>query len=649
MRGPGLHRRVAINFNNRRTKRRLLSLLLTLNLLPVTALPAAEPEVSTAPKLLTRAELKSAVEKGEKIAGREINGEDIIAVLIPWITPDSKCVPKVGLHIEKSVIRGDVKLKFQAPPSKATVNQTENSEDDGIDESKSDNTKNETAHWLTVPLLIKQSAVNDRLEIDSLGFACAVDLSGSTFESGTDIRSTTFGADVSAVAAVFKTGMEVLGTEFKSNAGFWRVKFMGNVEFIRNMGRKSIFNGDADFRESVFSRHVNFLESVFTKRMDFRNAQFVTGVSFSDARLGAVGVMGPSSGPFYGTEFGGFANFRNARFTSLRFLRSVFRAGADFHGASGKRLQLHGVTVLGPLAFDDTGTIKELELKSFGGSMLVNGEAVFRRAQFEQLTFVGTAFKNTVDFQGAAVRSDITFETVSFDGDLHFEDAKLPGTMPKSAGESDDHRQPQINLNNITINKGLYIDAKQFLVSSPWWAPWREDTPRFVKEARDDSRVWRELMRAFELAKNVELKNYAEYKLRVSEERGEKLRDEPVERTTSVVSRWFWGYGLRPLRVLVWLTIVVLVFAGIYWTQLANMATGAAPGLGGVTRVRYAVVFSARTAWELAYGYNNSVSFAFRVITIAESIIAKLLLACFAYALTQTSPLLSELMKKLLP
>jgi hypothetical protein len=70
---------------------------------------------------------------------------------------------------------------------------------------------------------------------------------------------------------------------------------------------------------------------------------------------------------------------------------------------------------------------------------------------------------------------------------------------------------------------------------------------------------------------------------------------------------------------------------------------------GSLARVSDAFVFSARTARELKYGYDNSTNFVFRLITAAESIIAKLLLACFAYALTQTSPLLSELMKKLLP
>jgi hypothetical protein len=80
---------------------------------------------------------------------------------------------------------------------------------------------------------------------------------------------------------------------------------------------------------------------------------------------------------------------------------------------------------------------------------------------------------------------------------------------------------------------------------------------------------------------------------------------------------------------------------------LSSRALGVA--LGGFTRASYALEFSARTAWEFTYGYNNSTNPLFRFITMAESIIAKLLLACFAYALTQSSPLLSELMKKLIP
>jgi len=61
------------------------------------------------------------------------------------------------------------------------------------------------------------------------------------------------------------------------------------------------------------------------------------------------------------------------------------------------------------------------------------------------------------------------------------------------------------------------------------------------------------------------------------------------------------------------------------------------------------VSFSSKTAWELKYGYENSTTPVFQAITLMESTLGKLLLACFAYSLSQTSPLLDELMKKLLP
>src|SRR5437870_3092267 len=63
----------------------------------------------------------------------------------------------------------------------------------------------------------------------------------------------------------------------------------------------------------------------------------------------------------------GMANFRSVHFTKLTFLRTLFRNGADFHGTKGRRLQLLGVTITGPLAFDDA-VIDGLELNGAGGS-----------------------------------------------------------------------------------------------------------------------------------------------------------------------------------------------------------------------------------------------------------------------------------------
>src|SRR5206468_2241291 len=133
---------------------------------------------------------------------------------------------------------------------------------------------------------------------------------------------------------------------------------------------------------------------------------------------------------------------------------------------------------------------------------------------------------------------------------------------------SEDGNKPDITVRDITLNRGLYIDGEQFLSHAPWWALWREDRPRFyaneptteVDESStpDDRRSWRELRRAFDLAKNVELRNYAEYKLRLSDETSHDV----WTRISGITSRWFWGYGLRPIRVLLWLAVSLLAFAG---------------------------------------------------------------------------------------
>jgi len=49
--------------------------------------------------------------------------------------------------------------------------------------------------------------------------------------------------------------------------------------------------------------------------------------------------------------------------------------------------------------------------------------------------------------------------------------------------------------------------------------------------------------------------------------------------------------------------------------------------LACLIRARYALGFSARTALELRYGYDDSATTTFRVITIIESALAKLIFA----------------------
>jgi len=120
-----------------------LLILAALAFSPITALFAAEPQAAS-DKPLSRAELKTAVEKGEKVVGREIKGEDIAAVLAPFIKPANTCAPNGGLHLEKSTIRGDISLEFKAPvkapPTKTpsakptSAQSTEETPDDDTDD-----------------------------------------------------------------------------------------------------------------------------------------------------------------------------------------------------------------------------------------------------------------------------------------------------------------------------------------------------------------------------------------------------------------------------------------------------------------------------------------------------------------------------------
>ena len=61
------------------------------------------------------------------------------------------------------------------------------------------------------------------------------------------------------------------------------------------------------------------------------------------------------------------------------------------------------------------------------------------------------------------------------------------------------------------------------------------------------------------------------------------------------------------------------------------------------------MLFSSKTACELKYGYVHSNTTTFRALTLLESLLGKGLLTCFAYSLSHTSPLLNDLMKRLLP
>jgi len=317
----------------------------------------------------------------------------------------------------------------------------------------------------------------------------------------------------------------------------------------------------------------------------------------------------------------------------------------------------------GPLDFSGA----ELENLTFQGSILVSDDASFRDARIGKTLFTRVRFLKGIDFEDVQFGSTVEFRSVTVKGLAMFEGARLVRFAPP---ESDEPKGDSMFVfSNTDFWGGLHLDPEQLHTRTSWWKPWQAATPRILsglpneepttlEESLDEEnperehldpiakqrRFWRQLERAFEDAGPLQLENhnYASYQLQLLG----KADESRWQRAGEFLSRWFWGFGLRPLRVVAWLVFLIIAFAALYATQIAMTF----PGFGGtLKRAWQALTFSARTAWAFSFGYEHSNTTTWRILAITESSLAKIFLACFVYALSNASPLLNELMKKIIP
>jgi len=282
----------------------------------------------------------------------------------------------------------------------------------------------------------------------------------------------------------------------------------------------------------------------------------------------------------------------------------------------------------------------------FSGLLLIDGDIVFSRAKFNVFDIARTRFTKNLDLEDVEIATQLRFETVSFDGDVHLEGATF--------GKPDDRMVGQnFIIDDVTFNKALYWPSVNFFKPYDWWNFWADNDPRFTQDTTEDPngsavrerRLWSELRRAFDIAGDLTLKNYAEYRERYLLERGEDERT----RIISTFSRLYWGYSLRPLRIMCRFAILIVLFAGAYGTQLSKLGSDYTVFRRFILRAKYALLFSWRTALEIKFGVEHSRTHRISLITLVETIAGKVIVATFACSLAQTSPLLSDLVKKLLP
>jgi uncharacterized protein YjbI with pentapeptide repeats len=93
------------------------------------------------------------------------------------------------------------------------------------------------------------------------------------------------------------------GAQFSGDAGFHEVKFSGNVGFVGAQ-----FSGDVGFGEAQFRREAWFNQTRFCGDAWFERARFSEDAWFEGARFSRDAA-------FYGTKFGGHTGFNGAQFS----------------------------------------------------------------------------------------------------------------------------------------------------------------------------------------------------------------------------------------------------------------------------------------------------------------------------------------------
>lgn len=130
-----------------------------------------------------------------------------------------------------------------------------------------------------------------------------------------------------------------------------------------------------------------------------------------------------------------------------------------------------------------------------------------------------------------------------------------------------------------------------------------------------DPDVWQTFEDAFKRASNLEGENKAMYQRRFLEG---KSGDGYWRRLANITSCYFWGYGVRPLRVLFWMLVLFLVAFRVYWTQTTSMADSLT-GRGRLTRFWFTLNFGWQTSLSFSFGPKNSTTLPFKVFTVLHS------------------------------
>ncbi len=247
------------------------------------------------------------------------------------------------------------------------------------------------------------------------------------------------------------------------------------------------------------------------------------------------------------------------------------------------------------------------------------------------MSCVGAHFNNVVfhgfaDFGDARFASFVHYEQSEFESDVNFKGVEFP-------------RLSTTSTNNEDNRTGTVFDGVRF--QKPSAVEWQQLEGRINTNSIG---TWKLLEELFKRSGNLEGQNESMFQRRLLEGRHGGI----VKRCLNYLDRTFWGYGVRPLRLFIWMLVITLLFAAIYWTQTRALIRPSDKFRSALRRLKFAGTFALQSAWRLDFGRRNSTTTAFRVITTIQSLSSKIMLLCFLHVLSNVSPLLHELFAKVL-
>jgi hypothetical protein len=404
-----------------------------------------------------------------------------------------------------------------------------------------------------------------------------------------------------------------------------RITVEGPVYFSTSSVNRFIAE-QASFKQYVWISEINFTEDV-----SFFSAKFWKGADFE-------------KDSFSSTLNCSFADDSNS---VLRLIRCGFVKDAVFDHLNNDKER--GTLRIGDSYFESSFYGESMKLDTLalgrywiGDTKYCSGPNRFAdTATFYNLDAVDAdisevVFSKYADLGDMHCKNSINFANTAFEDDANFDGTFFPQSGKfNSSGACFAHTR---------FSKPPQISCSQLCDARPWWAPWQSDT---INISPNESSTWRMWEDNFHHADDVAAENEMEYFRGLAEYADPQAQLWP--HWNNIFERYFWGYGVRPLRIGGWMLVAYTIFTCLYWWTIRKEDVVSRPNESQqIAKLRYAMDFSRRTAFLPLYGLSHSITPVLKIVTAFQWVLFLALSVAILDSLSRVSPLFHTILGKVL-